>query len=495
MPKFNLELLNRRFYFPKESVLQSLNKEQQIGLLKKYYSDETTVTDLIKQYNLKIRVSDLNRALPYLKIDEQCPYDGKNLYQRIPSKSGYVWDGNKVCFDCGHTIFSTNLQTRCNCPNCMDMRLNFQEDLRKCLDRKYPQPVNYETTSLYAKVLIAALLQSEYVDRNGNIELGGKTYGHRMWRSSLNYLIDNELIIPSSNNDPEDFVAYDLKKDILKFEFQHISWRLNVSLRDYDETTVFRIVQNVLQEFITDDHEMEHLKIWLVVHSFVDEIQNVMELAFDDLDNAQVTNLTNRVEKWLHQYSPIVVETAFRQVMFDNDELVEASYDEDVFLDVYENKLDWIGIDQEAREYFPTFYNPETKVFFTQVYPDDDWMNQLIYFDENKIVTMPADQLDKMLENVETDESKAPQLLDGVKRFAISDRGVVLEKTNGLFLISNELAVYTLQKSAGNVHDNWWSVDGLKVNVEKFYSLGFILKLVSALSSSKIPQKNIHELI
>src|SRR5699024_4713555 len=101
--------------------------------------------------------------------------------------------------------------------------------------------------------------------------------------------------------------------------------------------------------------------------------------------------------------------------------------------------------------------------------------------------------LDILLDNIETDLTKVNVTIKGVQSFSITEVGVCLNYSKAKTkLITDELSAYKFVKEKGKItsYNEWWSIEELGFQIDGFYSLEFILKLIK-----KLRQKGISEVL
>ncbi|MDD2265462.1 hypothetical protein [Sulfuricurvum sp.] len=143
-------------------VFEHLGEVDFTNLIHRYYDGEK-VTHLLKEYDVKVSVNKFASCLPYFTSQHMCPYCVELAFS-VGSKSEK--DGNiyvkmiRECYQCGHKIDPKNPNLKCDCAECQNY---FEDILNNDISTSIEHAksnAEYEATSEYTKLMIAALLRS-----------------------------------------------------------------------------------------------------------------------------------------------------------------------------------------------------------------------------------------------------------------------------------------------------------------------------------------------
>jgi len=133
--------------------------------------------------------------------------------------------------------------------------------------------------------------------------------------------------------------------------------------------------------------------------------------------------------------------------------------------------------------------NPEVGIFFSEVISDSDWGNKMIPVPSVEQNRTPTVILEAMNLSIESNLSEVSKVIKGARSYAVTDSGVIVNYYKGASkLFTDELTAYNLVRENEQLRDddNWWSTNSIKYQIDSFYSLGFILKMIEKLRHKKI---------
>jgi hypothetical protein len=217
--------------------ISHLNNEQIENLIYRYYNGENT-TNLIKEYNLNVRSSDLYKIFPpIVHSDILCPYCNIPMISQRVSRSSYSEDYiNSICPQCRHKYFY-----ECDCCECKKIKENIrleEENTKRMLiidlaefQRNNIDFQHYELLSLKDRIYISSLLRcglSEDFDIiKPYVEFREKlsptdSFSFEMIR----YLYKNRILIIHMDSSISGFIFKDEEIDVIKLD--KASWELNI---------------------------------------------------------------------------------------------------------------------------------------------------------------------------------------------------------------------------------------------------------------------------
>ncbi|KRK96836.1 hypothetical protein [Companilactobacillus futsaii] len=494
--KFNITP-NTNIYFSKSSPLQQFDFETLHNLLEDYYSKDMTVTKVIKKYKLQMRTRDLSENLPYIEVKQKCPYDDSAMIAQLPSKNyPYIDTQDNICTVCGHQIFNKNSTNEiCGCQNCEKRRQKFQEDMYRLYSKHKSQRLEYSQLSVKEKVVLAAVLQDLQV--NSYDDFSAYRYGNDSNISDmLAYLSDDRIITPSPHNIPEDFNDFDLQEGKFNFDVMQISWALDVTEKGLNDSQILKKAK--YPQFSISLEKVPNILFYREI------VTNVLENYLSDSFSLLIEkddSFFSAVNIWLEDYTPREIQKAADSFKLDFFKMMNLAKSESGIIGVVDEITNRLALPEakKAKKINNDLYdirkldNGLTRVFFTQLLDMPDWFNKLVPNPPESAKRMPPFMLDMLLDNIETDLTKINGIIKNVQSYSITEVGVCLNYSKSKTkLITDELSAYRFMKEKGKIiNDNeWWSIEDLGFQVDNFYSLEFILKLIK-----KLRQKGISEVL
>ncbi|MCC0662487.1 zinc ribbon domain-containing protein [Clostridioides sp. ZZV15-6383] len=171
-----------------DEKLKHLDTESINNLMKLYYDNKKSASELIKLYNINISPSRLYKLFPPEKVNAKyCPYCGSEFYINRPSKTSYPQNNNVAfCSNCTHKD-----SLKCNCDNCVSER---KREIKNLEEKKKIEELEKRNLidKLYGKAIINPLDISE-LDFKDRVYLG----------TLLRYALSEDMsnIIPLENLD------------------------------------------------------------------------------------------------------------------------------------------------------------------------------------------------------------------------------------------------------------------------------------------------------
>ncbi|EYT94555.1 MULTISPECIES: hypothetical protein [Enterococcus] len=148
----------------KQNPFYGISDENMKDLLYAYYTDELSVKQVIKKYNLSIKnISRFASYLPSYYVSEKCPYDNCKMVTQLPSKSSLKSSKpDFICEKCNHIEYSVLKKYRkCNCDNCNNKKKEEHTKLKKLISSIYEGTVvDLLEISILDRINLAAILQA-----------------------------------------------------------------------------------------------------------------------------------------------------------------------------------------------------------------------------------------------------------------------------------------------------------------------------------------------
>lgn len=144
----------------KNFKLQHLSDVEVQKLIERYYNKEK-IQDLIIEYNIECRDSELVKLFPPKVLDTFCPYCNEQMIENYVSRSqGKLYKETIYCPKCNHIYVDKN----CSCDNCITLK----KEIVSKKDKKV-ENLNYEDITDIEKIYLASILRGmEYneIDEN-----------------------------------------------------------------------------------------------------------------------------------------------------------------------------------------------------------------------------------------------------------------------------------------------------------------------------------------
>ena len=249
--------------------LAHLSDKQIKELIDRYYNNEK-VSDLIKDYKLDLRPSQLVKSFPPEVLSIECDYCEVNLIRQRKSRGSWR-EEEGTCPNCGHSEYPF-----CSCKSCLEI-----EKFRKEIEQQKKQEV---------------LNQILFYDEFNKIELGSLSFTEKVYLGALlregisedynriNPLItfvnplaptvefQNEIIkllktkkaiVIHPNTTPESIVVDDAETGSYSYYPHHVTWMLNVKKEDLNKVPLIDLVTNPAG-LTSKDYE-EALELWKII--------------------------------------------------------------------------------------------------------------------------------------------------------------------------------------------------------------------------------------
>lgn len=163
----------------RHSKLAHLSNEQTDALVSRYYEGAKTA-DLVVEFGIDARPSDLFKLFPPRVVDIQCPYCATNLWQKLRSKSA-TSAPLPYCPACGHE-HTEGTYRRCHCVGCRkriaEIDTAIETKKRHLVLQGYPSADTWENPNVHHlagqltlrdAVFLSALYRNAHIDAAGTV--------------------------------------------------------------------------------------------------------------------------------------------------------------------------------------------------------------------------------------------------------------------------------------------------------------------------------------
>ena len=143
--------------------LSHLNEKDLNILIEKYYSENTTVQEVLKEYQLDIQASKLYKHFPPAIFKEyQCIYCGSDMIaNRNPKSYGNKYNTSDLyCPNCNHRYNDKS----CNCKYCQQALLDREKAKQELIFKAYNNPaidtIPFENLTFTNKVYLGSIIRA-----------------------------------------------------------------------------------------------------------------------------------------------------------------------------------------------------------------------------------------------------------------------------------------------------------------------------------------------
>lgn len=230
-------------------------------IMKKYYSNEMTATNIIEKYKLETTPAKLYRSFPCVEMEARCPYDDTNFVVSMPAKGNFNfflqgYGDDLFCPTCGHKDIPD-----CNCSNCKLKEereiVQKKNKIKNKYDHQNWESVSEEKLSLKDRLYIAALLRG-FMDENQMYITPTYATKSKLGPTSdysikiLKHLIARGLIIPATISELSSFLEDDFPQ---RYYVDRVSYQLLIDSNDDKNSMIGRLMYPDRQMFLNDKQE------------------------------------------------------------------------------------------------------------------------------------------------------------------------------------------------------------------------------------------------
>lgn len=234
--------LNSNFCFNNlDPLLKHLNFDQVVQLINRYYEGEKNSL-LVSEYHLDIPISKLVSIFPLIKTNIECEHCHIAMVTKLKSKTSYekLSRQDVHCKECGHLW-----NRKCSCKSCIEKEIlekSLQDQKEKLINEEkrdfleelqHKVKIDENSLDLDSRLYLAIVLRECLSEDGSSIEdlylkVKNITPYEEYTDQVLNHLIENDLIVPSLDNDLKNFV----KTNYMEYYIYHVKYRLNITPLD-----------------------------------------------------------------------------------------------------------------------------------------------------------------------------------------------------------------------------------------------------------------------
>lgn len=488
--------------FKEDNELKQIEPDILSNILNKYYYGDENLTKILKEFNIKIVPRNFSKCLPLINTKIQCPYDGTNMYSKLPSKSGMnSWNNDVICLKCGHTIFQDSFYSErkiCQCSGCINEMENRKKSLSKVISNAFSniEQINYESLSLEDILNLSMILQQFHSEGMKDIGIFAEHRNLDFKTGVLKKLTDKKILIVSSNSNIESFLQYD--KDEIKYYLDKVNWNINVCMDGITEETLFNILKFPNIGLQLDFTENEVSTVYRkVVKKEMSKIVNYEfdELSLDISKKSDKEKMSDAIDRWLLNYSPAEVygfiwqgvrnantartRNVWGNYVYHQTDFVIKLIDEIILNKVKNNKIKPFNYPSALTE------SLVTKILFTQIMSLPDWFSKMVpYEDDERLDYSSVKSLKNISKQIFTDNEAIKTIIENAVSFSIEDYGIVVFDGSVDWLFSDQVTIFNYFKNDDN-DSEWLNTAMNNFYIDNFYSFSFLSNLQKALKDAK----------
>lgn len=233
--------------------LSHLTEEELNNLIERYYNKEK-VSDLIKEFNISLRPSQLVKHFPPETTKTKCEYCGVNLIKPRRSRDYYSWNDNEegVCPVCGHENTSF-----CSCPNCTEIEVLKQEKQRQekqeildiLLFIDEDKKIDFNSLTFIEKVYLGAFLREGISEDYNYIKpisdfINPLAPTTEFQSEIIHHLVDKNIILIHPSTDSEFIEIIDEDKGEFRYYPYEVKWYLNIKKENTNKVPLIESIIN-----------------------------------------------------------------------------------------------------------------------------------------------------------------------------------------------------------------------------------------------------------
>jgi len=248
--------------------LSHLSEKQIQKLIERYYDNEK-VSDLISEYDIKLRPNQLVKEFPPEILDTECIYCEVNLIKPRISRDSQSWkEIPEFCTNCGHDNSGI-----CSCKNCQLLETYRQENENQekqdfidiWLNYEEEEKIELDTLSFIDKVYLGALLRegiSEDYNYINSIEsfITPLTPTYELRSEIINRLSEIDAIVIHKNTDSEFIEILDYDEGKYRYYPYKVKWNLNIKSNKLSKVELIESIIN--PNDIEKENYEEALVLW-----------------------------------------------------------------------------------------------------------------------------------------------------------------------------------------------------------------------------------------
>lgn len=287
--------------------LSHLSEKEIQELIERYYNKEK-VSDLISEYNIKLRPSQLVNNFPPEVLETKCIYCDINLIKSRVSRDYQSWKTiPKYCPNCGHEDGSF-----CSCKNCKAIewhqkdreRQEKQDFIDIWLNHEGKEKVELSELSFTDRVYLGALLRegiSEDYNYIKSIEnfISPLTPTYEFRSEIIDRLNEINAIVIHQSTDSEFIEIVDYEDGNYRYYPYKVKWALNVKSNDLNKVPLIESIINPSD--LEEDSFEEAFLLWKKIalyesiEYFEHSVNNILGIDYKigDKTRTVLNDLTN----------------------------------------------------------------------------------------------------------------------------------------------------------------------------------------------------------
>lgn len=276
-------------------------------LIERYYKKEK-VSDLISEYNLSLRPSQLVKSFPPEVLEIECQYCKTNLIKPRVSRDYQSWKIiPEYCLNCGHEEGGF-----CSCKNCKDHEWYLEDKKRQqkqdfidiWLNYDDDEKVELNELTLIDKIHLGALLREGISEDYNYIKpiesfINPLTPTYKFCSEVIDRLMDIEAIIIHPSTDPEFIEIVDYDNGNYRYYPYKVKWALNIKSENLNKVPLVESIMNP-PDLESEDFDQAFLlwkKIALYesIEYFEHSVNNILGIDYNvgDKTRSVLNDLTN----------------------------------------------------------------------------------------------------------------------------------------------------------------------------------------------------------
>jgi len=287
--------------------LSHLTEEQIQELIERYYEKEK-VSDLISEYNLSLRPSQLVKSFPPEVLEIECQYCKTNLIKPRVSRDYQSWKIiPEYCPNCGHEEGGF-----CSCKNCKALEW-YEEDKKRQQKQDFidiwlnyddEEKIELNELTLTDKIYLGALLREGISEDYNYIKpiesfINPLTPTYEFRSEVIDRLMDIGVIVIHPSTDSEFIEIVDYDNGNYRYYPYKVKWALNIKNEDLNKVPLVESIMNPpdLESENFDEAFLLWKKIALYesIEYFEHSVNNILGIDYNvgDKTRTVLNDLTN----------------------------------------------------------------------------------------------------------------------------------------------------------------------------------------------------------
>ncbi|WP_422082808.1 hypothetical protein [Ulvibacterium sp.] len=287
--------------------LSHLSNDEILELIERYYSKEK-VSNLISDYKLDLRPSQLVRHLPPEVLDTKCTYCEVNLIKPRLPRDYQSWKMVlEYCPSCGHEEGGF-----CSCKNCKAIEWYHQDRERQekqdfldiWLNHEDEEKIELEDLTFTEKVYLGALLREGISEDYNYIKpiesfISPLTPTYEFRSEIINTLSDIGSIVIHHSTDSEFIEIVDYEEGNYRYYPYKVKWALNIRSRELNKVPLVESIINPSEIQETDYDEAfllwKKIALYESIEYFEHSVNNILGIDYNigEKTRTVLNDLTN----------------------------------------------------------------------------------------------------------------------------------------------------------------------------------------------------------